>query len=75
MAGKKSPLEQLAEVIEVIQKSSCDVMLQMAGLRFITEVLEEEPGHHKQFIRAEDELAIRSVPWCFLGSLLATGAG
>lgn len=75
MAGKRSTLEQLAEVMEVIQKSSCGVLLQMAGLRFISEILEEEPGQQKMLIKAEDELTIRSVPLCFLGFLLASGVG
>ncbi|KAL8185229.1 UNVERIFIED_CONTAM: hypothetical protein K2H54_043583 [Gekko kuhli] len=68
--GKKSPLEQLAEVMEVIQKSSCGVLLQMAGLRFITEILEEEPGQQKQLIRAEDELAVREKTVKMLVELL-----
>ncbi|XP_053169139.1 cullin-9-like isoform X3 [Hemicordylus capensis] len=67
MAGKKSRLEQLADAMEMIQKSSCDIELQMAGLRFITKILEEEeeeeePGQEwkeKKVARVEGELALR----------------
>ncbi|XP_060103999.1 cullin-7 [Heteronotia binoei] len=70
MGGKKSTLEQLAEVVEVIQKSSCGVLLKVAGLRFITEILEEEPGQQKQLIKAENELAIREKTIKMLVELL-----
>nr|XP_056709368.1 cullin-7 [Euleptes europaea] len=70
VAGKKSALEQLAEVMEVIQKPSCGVLLQMASLRFITDILEEEPGQQKQLVKAEDELAIREKTVKMLVELL-----
>ncbi|XP_015746993.1 cullin-9-like isoform X1 [Python bivittatus] len=61
VARKKSTLEQLEDAMEMIQKSSCDLELQMAGLKFITEILEEEeePGQGKQIATAECEFAIR----------------
>ncbi|XP_063158524.1 cullin-9-like isoform X2 [Candoia aspera] len=60
VAGKRSTLEQLEGAMEMIQKSSCDIELQMAGLKFITKILEEEePGQGKQIATAECEFAIR----------------
>ncbi|XP_077192738.1 cullin-9-like isoform X2 [Paroedura picta] len=59
MAGKKSTLEQLAEVMEAIRAATSGVLLQTAGLRFITEVLEEEPRQQKPLFRAEEEFALR----------------
>ncbi|KAH0622789.1 hypothetical protein JD844_025460 [Phrynosoma platyrhinos] len=64
VAGKKSSLEQLADAMEMIQKSSNDMELQMAGLKFIAKLLEEEPGREwqeKQVLKSESELTIRSV--------------
>ncbi|XP_054840275.1 cullin-7 isoform X2 [Eublepharis macularius] len=74
VAGKKSTLEQLAEVVEVIQESGCGMVLQMAGLRFITKIMEEEPGQQRQLIRAEDELTIREKTIKMLVELLSCRA-
>uniref|UniRef100_G1KZ36 Uncharacterized protein n=1 Tax=Anolis carolinensis TaxID=28377 RepID=G1KZ36_ANOCA len=63
MVGKKSSLEQLADAMEMIQKSSNDMEFQMAGLKFITKILEEKPGQEqqeKQLLKPESELSIRS---------------
>uniref|UniRef100_A0A8D0G4D8 Cullin 9 n=1 Tax=Sphenodon punctatus TaxID=8508 RepID=A0A8D0G4D8_SPHPU len=46
--GKKNSLEKLADVVDMIQKSSSEVGLQLAGLRFITKILEEEAGRERQ---------------------------
>uniref|UniRef100_A0A8C4YHT9 Cullin 9 n=1 Tax=Gopherus evgoodei TaxID=1825980 RepID=A0A8C4YHT9_9SAUR len=43
-SGKKNSLERIAEVVELIQRSSSEVGLQLAGLRFIIKTLEEEAG-------------------------------
>nr|XP_060610432.1 cullin-9-like [Anolis sagrei ordinatus] len=62
MVGKKSSLEQLADAMEMIQKSNNDVELQMAGLKFIAKILEEKPGQEqqeKQPLKPESELSIR----------------
>ncbi|XP_008103129.2 cullin-9 isoform X1 [Anolis carolinensis] len=62
MVGKKSSLEQLADAMEMIQKSSNDMEFQMAGLKFITKILEEKPGQEqqeKQLLKPESELSIR----------------
>ncbi|KAJ6666989.1 hypothetical protein lerEdw1_018991 [Lerista edwardsae] len=62
LAGKKCVLEQLADAMEMIQKSGGDIELQMAGLQFITKILEEEPGQErrdKQATKAEGGSAVR----------------
>ncbi|XP_062980015.1 cullin-9-like [Elgaria multicarinata webbii] len=73
VAGKKSTLEQLADAMEMVQKSSGDMELQMAGLRFITKVLEEEPERERQerhVLKAEEELALREKMATTLAELL-----
>ncbi|XP_077670303.1 LOW QUALITY PROTEIN: cullin-9-like [Eretmochelys imbricata] len=52
-SGKKSSLERIAEVVELIQRSSSEVGLQLAGLRFIIKTLEEEAGRERQVIKPE----------------------
>lgn len=64
VAGKKCVLEQVADALEMIHKSSGDIELQMAGLQFITKTLEEELGQERPNIQAtktEGKLTIRSV--------------
>uniref|UniRef100_A0A670KD48 Cullin 9 n=1 Tax=Podarcis muralis TaxID=64176 RepID=A0A670KD48_PODMU len=48
VTGKRNSLEKLTDVVDIIQKSSSEVALQMAGLRFITKILEDEPGQERQ---------------------------
>ncbi|XP_013920443.1 PREDICTED: cullin-7-like [Thamnophis sirtalis] len=61
VARKKSTLEQLEDAMEMIQKSSCDIELKLAGLKFIITILEEEEesGQGRQIATAESEFAIR----------------
>lgn len=61
VTGKRSSLEKLADVVEVIQKSSSEVAMQMAGLRFITKILEEEPGQERQILKVDGGPTIRLV--------------
>lgn len=61
VAGKKSTLEQLADAMELIQKSYSDIELQMAGLRFITRILEKDQETERVSVKAVEELTIRSV--------------
>lgn len=58
-------MERIAEVVELIQRSSSEVGLQLAGLRFIIKTLEEEAGRERQVIKPEG-LTIRSVLWWVL---------
>ncbi|XP_042302555.1 cullin-7-like isoform X2 [Sceloporus undulatus] len=74
VAGKKSSLEQLADAMEMIQKSSNDMELQMAGLKFIAKLLEEEPGREwqeKQVLKSESEISIREKMVKMLVELLS----
>ncbi|KAG8123156.1 hypothetical protein E2320_018681, partial [Naja naja] len=61
VARKKSTVEQLEDAMEMIQKSSCDIELKMAGLKFIIAILEEEEesAQRRQIAIAESEFAIR----------------
>ncbi|XP_061481451.1 cullin-7 isoform X2 [Rhineura floridana] len=73
LAGKESTLEQLAEALEMIQKSSGDTERQMAGLRFIANILEKEPGQERQEkqVKVGSELAIREKMVKMLVELLS----
>uniref|UniRef100_A0A8C8STZ7 Cullin 9 n=1 Tax=Pelusios castaneus TaxID=367368 RepID=A0A8C8STZ7_9SAUR len=53
-------LERVVDVVDVIQRSSSELGLQVAGLRFITKTLEEEAGRERQVIKPEGGLSIRS---------------
>ncbi|KAJ7341193.1 hypothetical protein JRQ81_005019 [Phrynocephalus forsythii] len=59
VAGKKSLLEQLADATVKIQKSYSDTELQMAGLRFITRILETDHEEERGAASAEEEPTIR----------------
>lgn len=61
MSGKRNSLEKLADIVDIIQKSSSEVALQVAGLRFIIKILEDEPGQERQIIKVESGPSIRSV--------------
>ncbi|XP_025047892.1 cullin-9-like isoform X4 [Alligator sinensis] len=58
-SGKKSSLEKIADALEMIQRSSSEVELQVAGLRFIIKTLEEELGRERHLIKIESGLTIR----------------
>ncbi|XP_039180415.1 cullin-9-like [Crotalus tigris] len=59
VSGKRNSLEKLADVVDIIQKSSSEVALQVAGLRFIIKILEDEPGQERQIIKVESGPSIR----------------
>uniref|UniRef100_A0A8C5S4L7 Cullin-9 n=1 Tax=Laticauda laticaudata TaxID=8630 RepID=A0A8C5S4L7_LATLA len=54
VSGKRNSLEKLADIVDTIQKSSSEVALQVAGLRFIIKILEDEPGQERQIIKVEN---------------------
>ncbi|XP_072845267.2 cullin-9 [Pogona vitticeps] len=68
---KRGALEKIGDVIDVIQKSGSDVTLQMAGLRFITKILEDEPGQERQLIKVEGGLSVREKMVKMLVELLS----
>ncbi|KAH0622781.1 hypothetical protein JD844_025442 [Phrynosoma platyrhinos] len=59
MIVKRGCLEKIGDIIDMIQKSGSEVTLQMAGLRFITKVLEDEPGQERQVIKVEGGPTVR----------------
>uniref|UniRef100_A0A0A9ZGB3 Cullin-9 n=1 Tax=Crotalus horridus TaxID=35024 RepID=A0A0A9ZGB3_CROHD len=59
VSGKRNSLEKLADIVDIIQKSSSEVALQVAGLRFIIKILEDEPGQERQIIKVESGPSIR----------------
>ncbi|XP_016847250.2 cullin-9 isoform X1 [Anolis carolinensis] len=59
MIVKRGSLEKIGDIIDMIQKSGSEVILQMAGLRFITKILEEEPGQERQVIKVEGGPTVR----------------
>ncbi|XP_074845382.1 cullin-9-like isoform X2 [Carettochelys insculpta] len=73
-SAKKSSLERVAEVVELIQKSSSEVGLQAAGLQFIIRRLEEEAGRERQLIKPEGGLAVRDKVVKMLVELLSNQA-
>nr|XP_034967052.1 cullin-9-like [Zootoca vivipara] len=71
VTGKRNSLEKLADVVDVIQKSSSEVALQMAGLRFITKILEDEPGQERQVIKVDSGPSVREKMVKMLVELLS----
>ncbi|XP_060103905.1 cullin-9-like [Heteronotia binoei] len=71
LTGKRSSLEKIADIGDIIQKSSSEVALQMAGLRLITKLLEEEPGQARQVIKADGGLTVREKMVKMLVELLS----
>ncbi|KAM3854465.1 cullin-9-like [Vipera latastei] len=59
VSAKRNSLEKLADIVDVIQKSSSEVALQVAGLRFIIKILEDETGQERQIIKVESGPSIR----------------
>ncbi|XP_074673602.1 cullin-9-like isoform X7 [Strix aluco] len=54
-------LAKVAAVVDVIQSSSSEVGLRLAGLKHIMEILEEEPESEEQVSKAQGGLGTRSV--------------
>ncbi|KAJ7341185.1 hypothetical protein JRQ81_005005 [Phrynocephalus forsythii] len=68
---KRGALEKIGETVDMIQKSGSEVTLQMAGLRFITKILEDEPGQERQLIKVEGGLSVREKMVKMLVELLS----
>uniref|UniRef100_A0A670K5K4 Cullin 7 n=1 Tax=Podarcis muralis TaxID=64176 RepID=A0A670K5K4_PODMU len=71
VTGKRNSLEKLTDVVDIIQKSSSEVALQMAGLRFITKILEDEPGQERQVIKVDSGPSVREKMVKMLVELLS----
>lgn len=59
--NERGSLAKIATVVDVIQSSSSEVGLRLAGLRHITKILAEEPEPEQQVGKAQGRLGTRSV--------------
>ncbi|XP_075605647.1 cullin-9-like isoform X3 [Balearica regulorum gibbericeps] len=59
--SERGSLAKIATVVDVIQSSSSEVGLRLAGLRHITKILAEEPELEQQVGKAQGRLGTRSV--------------
>lgn len=57
--GKKSALEKMGEVVDIMKKSSSDSGLQLAGMKVISKILEEEGPQEKSTLRSDSAQTIR----------------
>ncbi|XP_074898456.1 cullin-9-like isoform X2 [Buteo buteo] len=60
-ASERGSLAKIAAVVDVVQSSSSEVGLRLAGLKHIVKILEEEPEAEQQVGRAQGGLGTRSV--------------
>ncbi|XP_067278691.1 cullin-9 isoform X2 [Pseudorasbora parva] len=57
--GKKSCLEKMGEVVDIMKKSSSDAVLQLAGMKVISKILEEEGPQERSTLRSDSAQTIR----------------
>ncbi|XP_018580518.2 cullin-9 isoform X1 [Scleropages formosus] len=57
--GKKSSLEKLGEVVDIIKKSGSDPGQQLAGMKFILRLLDEEGPQERSTLRTDSAQTIR----------------
>ncbi|XP_072565921.1 cullin-9 isoform X4 [Paramormyrops kingsleyae] len=57
--GKKSCLEKMGEVVDMIKKNSWDLRLQLAGMRVIFKLLDEEGAQERSTLRSDSAQTIR----------------
>ncbi|XP_029608880.1 cullin-9 isoform X1 [Salmo trutta] len=57
--GKKTALEKLGEVVDIMKKSGSDPVQQLAGIKFITKVLEDEGPQERSNLRTDAVQTIR----------------
>ncbi|XP_066553257.1 cullin-9 isoform X3 [Amia ocellicauda] len=57
--GKKNSLEKLGEVVDIMKKSSSDAGQQLAGLKFLTKMLEEEGTQERSTLRTDSAQTIQ----------------
>uniref|UniRef100_UPI00398EEEB8 cullin-9 isoform X1 n=1 Tax=Pristiophorus japonicus TaxID=55135 RepID=UPI00398EEEB8 len=56
VTGRKTNLEKMGEVVEIMKKSSSDIALQVAGFKFITKMLEEDSTREKLPLKVDSGL-------------------
>lgn len=59
--SERGPLAQMAAVVDVIQSSSSELGLCLAGLKHIMKILEEEPEPEPRVGKVQGGLETRSV--------------
>ncbi|KAM6139388.1 cullin-9-like isoform 1-T1 [Phoenicopterus ruber ruber] len=59
--SERGSLAKIAAMVDVIQSSSSEAGLRLAGLKHIMEILEEEPEPEQQVVKAQGGLGSRSV--------------
>ncbi|KAM3863387.1 cullin-9 [Diretmus argenteus] len=69
--GKKTVLEKLGEVVEIMRKGSSDSAQQLAGIQFISKLLEEEGVQERSILRTDSAQTIRDKVLKLLVELLA----
>ncbi|MGH0152389.1 UNVERIFIED_CONTAM: hypothetical protein FKN15_049544 [Acipenser sinensis] len=70
--GKKNYLDKFGEVIDIMKKNSSDVGQQLAGLKFITKILEEDGTQEKIMLRTDSAQTIREKLLKMLVEMLIT---
>lgn len=57
--GKKTALEKIGEVVDIMKKSSSDSGQLLAGMKFICKILEEEGPQERSTLRSDSAQSIR----------------
>lgn len=57
--GKKSSLEKIGEVVDIMRKSSSDSGLQLAGIKVMSKILEEEGPQERSTLRSDSAQSVR----------------
>lgn len=57
--GKKTALEKLGEVVDILRKAGSEQAQQLAGLLFITRLLEDKGSQEKNSMRSDSAQTIR----------------
>ncbi|XP_030626290.1 cullin-9 isoform X1 [Chanos chanos] len=57
--GKKTAAEKMGEVVDIMKKNSSDPGYQLAGMKFISKILEEVPPQERSSLRADLVQTIR----------------
>ncbi|XP_048452589.1 cullin-9 [Rhincodon typus] len=56
VTGRKTNLEKMGEVVEIMKKSNSEISLQVAGFKFITKMLEEDSTREKVALKVDSGL-------------------
>ncbi|XP_029927070.1 cullin-9 isoform X2 [Myripristis murdjan] len=70
--GKKTVLEKMGEVVDILRKGGSDSAQQLAGILFITKLLEEEVTLERSTLRTDSTQTLRDKVLKLLVELLAS---